>query len=99
MRTRAARITATSCVSSWSERAKASLVGCSTMTVQLRRGPRLRRHLERNDVDPILQIVSKVPGLDRSVEVDVGRHNQSEFGLDRLGAANPLDFPFLNGAQ
>ena len=58
-----------------------------------------RRHLERDDVDAIVEVVAELPLLDHLVEIDVGRDHQPELGLDRLCAADPLDLVFLDGAK
>ena len=58
-----------------------------------------RRHPDRDDVDPVVEVLAEPPFLDRLLEVDVGRGDQAEVGLDRLGAADALDLPFLDRAQ
>ena len=58
-----------------------------------------RRHLDRDDVDPVVEILAESSFLHRLLEVDVGGGDQAELGLDRLGAADPLDLALLNGAQ
>src|SRR5262249_18338478 len=37
--------------------------------------------------------------LDRLFEIDVGRGDQTELGLDWLGSAHPFDLALLDGAQ
>ena len=58
-----------------------------------------RRHPDRDDVDPVVEVLAERPFLDRLLEVDVGRRDQPEVGLDRLGAADALDLPLLDRAQ
>ena len=58
-----------------------------------------RRHPDRDDVDPVIQVLPEPPVLDRLLQIDVGRDDQAEVGLDWLGSADPLDFPLLNRAQ
>ena len=58
-----------------------------------------RRHPDRDDVDPVVEVLAEPPFLDRLLEVDVGRGDQAELGLDRLGAADPLDLALLDRAQ
>ena len=58
-----------------------------------------RRQLDRDDVDPVVEVLAEPPFLDRLLEIDVGRRDQAELGLDRLGAADALDLAFLNRAQ
>src|SRR6266849_5373872 len=50
-------------------------------------------------VDSVEEVLPEAPLLDGLFEIDVGRGDETEFGLDRLGAADPLDLTFLNGAQ
>src|SRR6478672_11318650 len=58
-----------------------------------------RRHPNGDDVDPVVQVLAEPPLFGRLLDVDVGGHHQPEAGPNRLGAADPLDFPFLNGPQ
>ena len=58
-----------------------------------------RRQLDRNDVEAKEEVAAERAVLDRALEVDVGRRDQAERRLDRLGAADPFDLAFLNGAQ
>ena len=43
-----------------------------------------RRHPDRDDVDPVVEVLAEAPFLDRLLEIDVGRGDQPEIGLDRL---------------
>ena len=58
-----------------------------------------RRHADRNDVDPVVQVLAEPAVLHRLLEIDVGRRHQAEVGLDRLQAADALDLAFLNRPQ
>src|SRR5262249_39047608 len=58
-----------------------------------------RRQLDRNDVDPVVEVFAELAFLDGAFQVDVGRGDETEFRLDRLGAADTLDFAFLNRPQ
>ena len=50
-----------------------------------------RRHLDRHDVEPVVQVLAEPPFLDRLVEIDVGGGDQPQVGLDRMHAADALD--------
>ena len=43
-----------------------------------------RRHPDRDDVDPVVEVLAEPPFLHRLLEIDVGRDDQAEVGLDRL---------------
>ena len=58
-----------------------------------------RRHPDRNDVDPVVEILAEAAFLHRALEIDVGRRDQAEVGLDRFRAADPFDLAFLDRAQ
>ena len=58
-----------------------------------------RRHENREDVQPVVQILAERAGRDRLLEVLVGRRDQPHVRLDRLGAAEPLELPLLQHAQ
>ena len=58
-----------------------------------------RRHADRDHVDPVVEILAEPSFLDRLLEIDVGRRDQPEVGLDRLRSADALDLAFLDGAQ
>src|SRR4029453_14608007 len=58
-----------------------------------------RAHPNRNDVDPVIEIPPEPAVLDRLFKIDVGRDDEPEIRLDRLGPANPLNFSFLNRTQ
>ena len=58
-----------------------------------------RRHADRDDVDAVEEILAEPPVLHRLLEIDVGRDDEPEVGLDRLGAADALDLALLDRAQ
>src|SRR5262249_21320085 len=58
-----------------------------------------RWHLDRDDVDSVVEVFAKPSFLDGLVEVDVGGDDEAKIGANRFAAADPLDLPFLNGPQ
>ena len=56
-------------------------------------------HVERDHVEAVIQVVAKSARLDRLRQASVGGGNQADVQLDRLGAAQPLEFAFLQDAQ
>src|SRR5581483_11143821 len=54
---------------------------------------------DRDDVDPVVEILAEPPLLHRALEIHVGGRDQPERRLDWLGAANALDLPLLDRAQ
>ena len=57
------------------------------------------RHPDRNHVEPVVEVLAERSFLHRLLQVDVGRGNQPEVGLDRVRAADALDLALLDGAQ
>ena len=57
------------------------------------------RQPKRDDVDTIVEVLAELAFLDCPFKIDVCRHDQPEFGLDGLGAADPLNLAFLDGAE
>src|SRR5262249_32910437 len=55
--------------------------------------------LNRDDVDPVKQVLPELAFFDRLLQVHVGRGDQAELGLNRLGPADAFDLPFLDGSQ
>ena len=58
-----------------------------------------RRHLHRHDVEPVVQVLAELAGLDHRRQIAVGRGNQSNVHLDRPRAAEPLELVLLQHAQ
>src|SRR5207247_7281173 len=58
-----------------------------------------RRHPDRNDVEPVVQVLPERPLLHRPFEIDVGGRDQTKLRLDRMCAADALDLALLDGAQ
>src|SRR5258707_13345753 len=53
----------------------------------------------RDHVQSIIEILSKASGLHFRREIAVGGGYQSNVYLDRLGSADPFEFPLLQDAQ
>ena len=58
-----------------------------------------RRQLDRDDVDPVEQILAEGACLDSLFQVCVRRDDQSEVGPDQLATADPFDLALLNRAE
>ena len=58
-----------------------------------------RRHEDREDVEPVVEVLAERAGGDRPLEVLVGRGDQPHVGLDGLGAADALELALLQHAQ
>ena len=58
-----------------------------------------RGQLDREDVEPVVQVLAEPAGGDGLGEVDVRRGDDPAIGLDRLGAADALEPPVLEHAQ
>ncbi len=58
-----------------------------------------RRHEDRDHVQPEVQVLSKLPGLDRDRQILVRRGDHAHVYLDPLRAADRLDDLFLENAQ
>ena len=58
-----------------------------------------RRQGQRDDVEPVEQILAEGAGLDRRVEVAIGRGDQPEVDAHRPRAADPLELALLQRAQ
>src|SRR5437667_264663 len=54
-----------------------------------------RRQGDRNDVDPVVQILPEPAFCDRLVEVPVGRRNHPDVGLKLFEPAEAAEAPFL----
>src|SRR5207253_2644551 len=60
-----------------------------------RSGAPERRQGDRNDVDPVVQILPEPAFCDRLVEVPVGRRNHPDVGLKLFEPAEAAEAPFL----
>ena len=58
-----------------------------------------RRHPDRDDVDAVVEVLAEPSFLHRLLEIHVGGDDQTEFGPDRLRAADAFDLAFLDRAQ
>jgi len=52
-----------------------------------------------HDVEPVVQILAELAGLDRRFEIAMGRRDQPHIHLDRAAAAHALQFALLQHAQ
>ena len=57
------------------------------------------RNAQIDDIQAIQKVFAEGAVLDRFGQVPVGGGDDADIHLDRLGAADPVDFAFLNGAQ
>ena len=53
----------------------------------------------RKDVEPVIEILAKPPGLDHLDHVAVRGGNQADVDLDRTPCADRIDLALLNGAE
>ena len=58
-----------------------------------------RRQVDRDDVEPVVQVLAEPAGGDGLAEVLVGRGEDPAVGLDHLAAADPLERPVLEDAE
>ena len=58
-----------------------------------------RRHLDRHDVQPVVEVLAELAGLDHRRQVAVGGGDQPHVDLDRPRAAEPLELVLLQDAQ
>src|SRR6185312_528914 len=58
-----------------------------------------RWQLDRNDVEPIIQVFAELAGGDGLGQVDVGRGEDSRVGLDHLAAPDSLEGPVLEDPE
>ena len=58
-----------------------------------------RGHFYREDVEAIKQIPAETPIRDGGVQVTIRGRNQAHVHVNRLDAADALEFPFLQHAQ
>jgi hypothetical protein len=58
-----------------------------------------RRHEDREDVEAVIEIVAEFGGRNRLLEVLVRGGDEPDVRVDRLGAAEPLEFALLQDAQ
>ena len=58
-----------------------------------------RRHVERDHVEPVVEILAEAARGDLLLEILVGRGDHAHVDLDRLGAADALEAVLLQDAQ
>ncbi len=58
-----------------------------------------RRHLNVNDIEPVVQIFTKGLRFDHLKEILIGSRHNPHIDANRLGAANPLEFALLQHPQ
>ena len=58
-----------------------------------------RRHANRKDIQPVVQVLAEGVGLDPFLEIPVGGGDDAGVDLGGLRAAQPLDLPVLQHAQ
>ena len=58
-----------------------------------------RRHLEGDDVEPVVEVLAELPLRDHLLEVAVGRRDDADVDVDRLVAADALELALLQEAQ
>ena len=58
-----------------------------------------RRHVERDDVEPVVEVLAEALLLHHMAEVLVRRGDDADVHADRLGGAEPLELAFLQHAQ
>ena len=60
---------------------------------------RKRRHLDGDDVEPIIKILAEFPLLDQILQLAIRGGNDAHIGLARLGIAHPLVLALLQKPQ
>ncbi len=58
-----------------------------------------RWHGDRDDIEPIVQILSKLSGLDGLFKIFVGCRKNASFEGDRMSSTYPFELPLLQDAQ
>ena len=58
-----------------------------------------RRHADREDVQPVVEVLAEVALLDQVDQVAVGRRDQAEVDADRTVGADRIDLAVLQRAQ
>jgi hypothetical protein len=58
-----------------------------------------RRHLEANDVEPVVEVLAEEPVGDHGAQVTVGGRDDPHVHPQRLVAAHALEFALLQEAQ
>ncbi|OPZ05947.1 MAG: hypothetical protein BWZ08_02381 [candidate division BRC1 bacterium ADurb.BinA292] len=58
-----------------------------------------RRHVDGEDIEPVVEILPEFGGFDHLFEVAVGRGDDADIDRDRAAAADALDFALLEDAE
>ena len=58
-----------------------------------------RRHPDREDVQPVVEVLAEAAFADQADQIPVGRRDQPEVDLDLVLAADRIDLAVLQGAQ
>ncbi len=58
-----------------------------------------RRHEDRHDVEPIVEVFAELARFDLFFQVAIGRGDEADIDRQRLGAADALELSFLQDAQ
>jgi len=58
-----------------------------------------RGEVDRDDVEPVVQVLTEPTGVDLAEQVAVGRRDDPSVDLDRPGVADPLELPLLQDPQ
>ena len=58
-----------------------------------------RRHEDREDVQPVVEVLAELAGRDRLFEILVGGGHEPHVGPDGFRAAQPLELALLQDAQ
>src|SRR3977135_2805692 len=58
-----------------------------------------RRHKNREDIEPVIEILAKLPGGDGFLDVFVGGRDQPHVDLDSLRAAETFELSLLQDPQ
>ena len=58
-----------------------------------------RRHEDREDIEPVIEVLAEGPLRDRLLHVLVGRRDDADVDADGFGAAEPLELALLDDAE
>ena len=72
---------------------------CSTSARQVVEPIAQRRQVDREDVEPVVEVLAELALRDQRLEVAVGGRDDADVDLDRLGAADALELALLQHAQ
>ncbi len=58
-----------------------------------------RRYVDINDIQPVIEVLPKLPDMDTFLEVFIGGGNHTEIDFYRLAVADPLELVVLEYMQ